>query len=157
MGPNPPEPHWAAPDRRAGAATVVLGGLWHNSSRRSSGRETSKAPTRGGGQALLGGASAPRYQASKETGRGSKYLIAVVLYFRLGLLGLRPISFCQQGPAPSRRITSPLLFDLPFAGQDRFCGTFEGRGVSVREDSDADEADGHRAFSKQALSPVGKS
>ena len=49
----------AAPDRRVGAATVVLGGLWVSQSPRCSKRDSAEAPARGGGQALPGGAFAP--------------------------------------------------------------------------------------------------
>jgi hypothetical protein len=46
----------AAPDRRVGAATAFLGDLWLSFFPRFSGRDVVKAPARGGGQALPGGA-----------------------------------------------------------------------------------------------------
>jgi Meiotically up-regulated gene 113 len=48
--------HGATPDRRVGASTAVLGGLSFNTSHSSSAGDTAKAPARGGGRALPGGA-----------------------------------------------------------------------------------------------------
>ena len=46
----------AGSDRRVGAAVLVLGILWCHVPRRGSAGDAAKAPARGGGQALPGGA-----------------------------------------------------------------------------------------------------
>ena len=48
--------HRAVPDRRVGAAMLVLGTLLCHVFRRGSAGDAAKAPARGGGQALPGGA-----------------------------------------------------------------------------------------------------
>ena len=48
--------HRAVSDRRVGAAVLVLGTLWINAPRGGSAGDAAKAPARGGGQALPGGA-----------------------------------------------------------------------------------------------------
>jgi hypothetical protein len=45
----------AEPDRRVGAAVLVLGTLWGKHPRRGSAGDAAKAPARGGGQALPDG------------------------------------------------------------------------------------------------------
>ena len=57
-GRSPRYKYRAAPDRRVGAAVLVLGALWCRLSRRRSRHRPARAPALGGGRALPGGASA---------------------------------------------------------------------------------------------------